>query len=191
MSSSRTLESRDIDRLRQEKVSAAELARAQSYLIGTRAIALQRRSAVALDGVSSIDREKFIAMLLRAMPADAPPWDALWWSPRIHLALFVHRVDGVEPGLYLLPDGSIRQVEHELVQPAARVRHLLDADDLHIFSPIRPRITISGHHPLAGGTPPIFQMPAILPNLQPFPIFQPPRNTSHFGASFLPLKSQQ
>ena len=41
-------------------------------------------------------------MLLRAMPADAPPWDALWWSPRIHLALFVHRVDGVEPGLYLL-----------------------------------------------------------------------------------------
>jgi hypothetical protein len=65
-------------------------------------VILQRRSAVALDGVSSIDREKFIAMLLRAMPADAPPWDALWWSPRIHLALFVHRVDGVEPGLYLL-----------------------------------------------------------------------------------------
>ncbi|MGB7219019.1 MAG: SagB/ThcOx family dehydrogenase, partial [Vicinamibacterales bacterium] len=30
------------------------------------------------------------------------PWDALWWTPRIHLALFVHRVDGVAPGLYAL-----------------------------------------------------------------------------------------
>src|SRR5262249_20616501 len=31
-----------------------------------------------------------------------PPWDALWWPPRIHLAVFVHRVDGLEPGLYVL-----------------------------------------------------------------------------------------
>ena len=30
------------------------------------------------------------------------PWDALWWSPRIHFALFVHRVTGVVPGLYVL-----------------------------------------------------------------------------------------
>ena len=37
------------------------------------------------------------------MPHDSAPWMALWWSPRIHLALFVHRVDGVAPGLYLLP----------------------------------------------------------------------------------------
>jgi hypothetical protein len=27
----------------------------------------------------------------------------LWWDARIHLVLFVHRVDDVEPGLYLLP----------------------------------------------------------------------------------------
>jgi hypothetical protein len=26
----------------------------------------------------------------------------MWWSPRIHLALFVHRVTAVAPGLYLL-----------------------------------------------------------------------------------------
>jgi hypothetical protein len=31
-----------------------------------------------------------------------PPWDALPWQPRIHLALFLHRVNGLEPGLYLL-----------------------------------------------------------------------------------------
>jgi len=36
------------------------------------------------------------------MPGIHPPWDALWWPPRVHLALFVHRVDDVEPGLYVL-----------------------------------------------------------------------------------------
>jgi hypothetical protein len=30
------------------------------------------------------------------------PWDALPWAPAIHLGLFVHRVEGVEPGLYAL-----------------------------------------------------------------------------------------
>jgi hypothetical protein len=29
------------------------------------------------------------------------PWDAIGWSPRVHLALFVHRVEGLAPGLYL------------------------------------------------------------------------------------------
>jgi len=30
------------------------------------------------------------------------PWDAIPWRPRIHLGLFVHRVDGLRPGLYAL-----------------------------------------------------------------------------------------
>jgi SagB-type dehydrogenase family enzyme len=64
---------------------------------------LQRRSAVALDGRSPIDAERFFALLSRVMPGEGAPWDAMWWTARIHLALFVHRVDGVEPGLYLLP----------------------------------------------------------------------------------------
>ncbi len=64
---------------------------------------LQRRSAVALDGRSRIDANRFLAMLARVMPDDRAPWSAIWWSARIHLALFVHRVDGIEPGLYLLP----------------------------------------------------------------------------------------
>ena len=64
---------------------------------------LQRRSALALDGRSPIDADRFFAMLAHVMPGDGAPWDAVWWTARIHLALFVHRVDGVEPGLYLLP----------------------------------------------------------------------------------------
>ena len=31
------------------------------------------------------------------MPGPVPPWDALWWTPRIHLAIFVLRVDGGSP----------------------------------------------------------------------------------------------
>jgi SagB-type dehydrogenase family enzyme len=67
-----------------------------------RALLLQRRSALALDGRSSIDAGRFIDMLAHVMPGERTPWDAIWWDARIHLALFVHRVDGVDPGLYLL-----------------------------------------------------------------------------------------
>ena len=67
-----------------------------------RSLLLQRRSAVALDGRSAMGADRFFALLASVVPADRPPWDALWWDPRIHLALFVHRVDGVDPGLYLL-----------------------------------------------------------------------------------------
>ena len=42
-------------------------------------------------------------MLTRVLPGPHAPWDALWWTPRIHLVLFVHRVDGLDPGLYFLP----------------------------------------------------------------------------------------
>jgi nitroreductase len=55
-----------------------------------------------LDGQSSTTRETFLEMLSAAMPDAGVPFGALWWTPRIHLALFVHRVTGVEPGLYML-----------------------------------------------------------------------------------------
>jgi hypothetical protein len=42
-------------------------------------------------------------MLSRVRPVDGVPWDTLWWTPRVHLALFVHRVEDVAPGLYLMP----------------------------------------------------------------------------------------
>lgn len=68
-----------------------------------RSIILQRRSAVAFDGVSRLAVDRFLWMLSRTMPSQGAPWRALWWTPRIHLAIFVHRVDGIPPGLYLLP----------------------------------------------------------------------------------------
>jgi SagB-type dehydrogenase family enzyme len=62
----------------------------------------QRRSAVDFDGVTSITREKFLAILDTTLPrASAPPFDAWPFPPRLHLVLFVHRVTGLEPGMYL------------------------------------------------------------------------------------------
>ena len=62
----------------------------------------QRRSAVDFDGVTSITREKFLAILDATLPrASAPPFDAWPFPPRLHLVLFVHRVTGLDPGMYL------------------------------------------------------------------------------------------
>ena len=63
--------------------------------LDARALLLQRRSAVALDG-ESFDRSRSVPADARArVPVAGAPWDALWWPPRIHLAVFVHRVDGM------------------------------------------------------------------------------------------------
>jgi hypothetical protein len=59
----------------------------------------QRRSLLACDGRTSIPAERFYRMLSRVMPA---PGDAIPWKPAIHFGLFVHRVEGIEPGLYAL-----------------------------------------------------------------------------------------
>lgn len=65
-------------------------------------IILQRRSCLALDGQSAVTRDVFLRMLARTLPGAHPPWDALHWPAAIHLALFVHRVDEITPGLYML-----------------------------------------------------------------------------------------
>jgi SagB-type dehydrogenase family enzyme len=66
------------------------------------AIIRRRRSAQALDGVTGISTAAFYRMLDMTLPrAQTPPWDAVAWAPRLHLLLFVHRVENLEPGLYL------------------------------------------------------------------------------------------
>ncbi|OQW35895.1 MAG: hypothetical protein A4E19_15670 [Nitrospira sp. SG-bin1] len=69
----------------------------------------QRRSAVAFDGKTSISAAMFFQMMLRVMPrAEGPqlerpmPWDVWPYDPAIHLMIFVHRVEGLTPGLYVL-----------------------------------------------------------------------------------------
>jgi SagB-type dehydrogenase family enzyme len=68
-----------------------------------RRIIQQRRSAVALDGRSGITSDTFFQILSKvlALPGRIP-FSTLPWQPCVDLLLFVHRVQGVEPGLYLL-----------------------------------------------------------------------------------------
>ena len=75
----------------------------------------QRRSALAFDGKTSISVDCFFTMLSRVMPraenelCERPtPWNVLPWAPAVHLALFVHRVDGLAPGIYLLARDSAK-----------------------------------------------------------------------------------
>jgi len=71
--------------------------------LSLRKVIRQRRSAVAMDGRGSIGCDAFYKILGRilALPGRVP-FNTLPWRPLAHLAIFVHRVDGLEPGLYLL-----------------------------------------------------------------------------------------
>jgi SagB-type dehydrogenase family enzyme len=63
----------------------------------------QRRSAVAMDGATGLPEPAFFSLVERLLPRNgAPPCDLLPGGPRVHPVFFVHRVDGLERGLYLL-----------------------------------------------------------------------------------------
>jgi SagB-type dehydrogenase family enzyme len=63
----------------------------------------QRRSAQSMDGKTSMAKADFLRCLQRSLPRRGEvPFESMPWSPRVHLVLFVHRVDGLDPGLYAL-----------------------------------------------------------------------------------------
>jgi nitroreductase len=62
----------------------------------------QRRSAVDFDAVTHITQETFLGILDATLPRpSAPPFEAWPFPPRLHLVVFVHRVIGLSPGMYL------------------------------------------------------------------------------------------
>ncbi|MBI2924392.1 MAG: SagB/ThcOx family dehydrogenase [Verrucomicrobia bacterium] len=71
--------------------------------ISLRQMIRQRRSAVAMDGVTTMSSSTFCQMLLKTLARPgAVPFSTLPWRPHIHLAIFVHRVAGLPPGLYFV-----------------------------------------------------------------------------------------
>src|SRR5262249_9758923 len=63
----------------------------------------QRRSALAFDGITTITRQQFDALLDKTLPRNGvAPFDAELGAAEVDLALFVHRVEGLMPGLYWL-----------------------------------------------------------------------------------------
>lgn len=79
----------------------------------------RRRSAVEMDGATGMALAAFLRILDRLLPRpDVPPWDAWPWHPRVHPILFVHRVHGLEAGLYLLArDGAAEATLRGALRP--------------------------------------------------------------------------
>lgn len=74
-----------------------------------RRVVHRRRSAVAFDGRTGLERDAFYQVLARTLPgAGQVPFAALPWAPAVDLLLFVHRVGGLAPGLYLLARDAAR-----------------------------------------------------------------------------------
>jgi SagB-type dehydrogenase family enzyme len=110
--------------------------------LGAAQVIRQRRSATAFDGTTSMPVDRFFALLARTLPkaerklGQRPtPWDVVPWAPTIDLALFVHRVDGLAPGLYLLARdparvASLRRATYKAYAWSAPPGR---ADDLPLF----------------------------------------------------------
>ncbi len=103
----------------------------------------QRRSAVAFDQTANLNAPGFFTMLDALLPRPGlAPWRDVCTRPMVHLALFVHRITGLTPGLYFLcraPE-ALHTLKHEISNsalwqnvencPAHIPLYLLAADDL-------------------------------------------------------------
>jgi len=63
----------------------------------------QRRSAQAFDNSNTMTLETFYHMLDKLLPRNNTPWNSISLVPRTHLIFYLHRIEGLKPGLYALP----------------------------------------------------------------------------------------
>ncbi len=67
----------------------------------------RRRSAQNYDQPTSrTDLATFIHTLKKTLPGNGCPFDMFPYETQVHLAIFVHAVDGLDPGLYMLVRNS-------------------------------------------------------------------------------------
>jgi hypothetical protein len=89
-----------------------------------------------MDGKTSIPLDTFYGILKRTLPqAAGTPFDTLPWQPHLHLALFVHRVDDLTPGLYLLvrDDSQLTALQESLIESAIWKTPQGCPDDLPLY----------------------------------------------------------
>ncbi|NOS89123.1 MAG: nitroreductase [Methylococcaceae bacterium] len=64
----------------------------------------QRRSAQQFDGtMAAMPLAAFYRIMSAVLPSSLAPFDVWQWHAKVHLLLFVHRVEGIVPGVYALP----------------------------------------------------------------------------------------
>lgn len=113
----------------------------------------QRRSAQQFDGkMPPMPQTAFYRMLTAVLPTAAA--FELWrWPPKIHLFIFIHRVEGLAPGIYALPryDDAVESLQAatladfdwQKVSEALPLYHLYSGDCRQIAK------TLSCHQPIA------------------------------------------
>jgi hypothetical protein len=94
-----------------------------------RRVIIKRRSAVNMDGDHAISARAFYHIMAKTLPSGPGevvqgetaqiPFRILPWKAEVHMAIFVHRVEGLPKGLYFV----VRNSEHE-----ARLRKSLRHD---------------------------------------------------------------
>jgi nitroreductase len=78
--------------------------------VSARILVRRRRSAVDFDASSGISRGQLYRMLSTLVPELTPTlWTAFPHQPRVHPVVYLHRIEGVEPGLAVL----VRNRAHE------------------------------------------------------------------------------
>ena len=71
--------------------------------ISARTLVRRRRSAVDFDANTGMTRDQLYRMLATLVPTLSPAlWTAFPHRPRVHPLVFLHRIEGVEPGLAIL-----------------------------------------------------------------------------------------
>jgi len=85
-------------------------------------VILHRRSAQRFDARHVMPRATFVALLQALMPRAQAPWDVLAGGEGLQLLLFIHRVEGIAPGVYLFlrhaeTAGELLQYVSRLYQP--------------------------------------------------------------------------
>ncbi len=74
-------------------------------------VILHRRSAQAFDRKARMGSGAFYHLIDRLLARPVTPWDVWTYAPRLHPVFMLHRVDGLEPGIYILirnPDAEMR-----------------------------------------------------------------------------------
>ena len=113
----------------------------------------QRRSAQQFDGkMSPMPITDFYRMLAAVLPS-AAAFELWLWPPKIHLFIFVHRVEGLAPGLYALPRdheapatlqaATLPDFDWQKVSEAIPLYHLYSGDCRQLAK------TLSCHQPIA------------------------------------------
>ena len=94
----------------------------------------RRRSAQAMDGRTTISSDKFYEILRLTLPNQLP-LSLFPWKPHVDLVLFIHRIQGLESGLYLLArdEGRVDELRNLMAADFAWERNKSSTKDLKLY----------------------------------------------------------